>query len=218
MRNILPEAAPGAAASSGAAVPASAAERIIAAAALMQPLLEAGAPFDTRQLREAMVGAFGAGDAEGAWDWKTAYDACEVAQVMLLRRYSGALAVRNRSDQSRLAMWQRLASRIPTQTRRSESGESFQQFSTPLPLAFVAARAASISAGNVVLEPSAGTGMLAIHAELAGAKLLLNEYADARADILGLVFPSAAVTRLRSTIPWSARWSMAASTACRPSL
>ncbi|MGQ2932784.1 MAG: strawberry notch-like NTP hydrolase domain-containing protein [Sphingopyxis sp.] len=195
MRNILPEAAPGAAASSGAAAPVSAAEPIIAAAELMQPLLEAGAPFDTGQLREAMVGAFGAGDAEGAWDWKTAYDACEVAQVMLLRRYGGALAVRSRSDQSRLAMWQRLASRIPTQTRRSEEGQSFQQFSTPLPLAFVAARAASISSGNFVLEPSAGTGMLAIHAELAGARLLLNEYADARADILGLVFPSAEVSR-----------------------
>jgi len=194
MRNIVPEAAPGAAASSSAPA-ASAAQRIVTAAELMQPLLEAGAPFDTGQLREAMVGAFGAGDAEGAWDWKTAYDACEVAQVMLLRRYGGALAVRNRSDQSQLAMWQRLASRIPTQTRRSEEGQSFQQFSTPLPLAFVAARAASISAGNVVLEPSAGTGMLAIHAELAGARLLLNEFAGARADILDLLFPAAAVAR-----------------------
>lgn len=195
MHNIFPEAAPAAAASAGAGGSESAALRIVAAAEHMQPLLEAGAPFDTGQLREAMVGAFGAGDAEGAWDWKAAYDACEVAQVMLLRRYGGALAVRNRSDQSRLAMWQRLASRIPAQTRRSEEGQSFQQFSTPLPLAFVAARAASISAGNVVLEPSAGTGMLAIHAELAGARLMLNELADARADMLDLVFPSAALTR-----------------------
>src|SRR3546814_4485761 len=70
-----------------------------------------------------------------------------------------------------LAMWERLAARIPTQTRRSEEGQSLQQFSTPLPLAFVAAHAASIHAGDRVLEPSAGTGMLAIHAELAGASL-----------------------------------------------
>src|SRR3546814_8506569 len=78
----------------------------------------------------------------------------------------------------------------------SDLGQSLQQFSTPLPLAFVAAHAASIHAGDRVLEPSAGTGMLAIHAELAGAALALNELADGRAELLERLFPAAPVTRL----------------------
>src|SRR3546814_18835133 len=97
--------------------------------------------------------------------------------------YGGALAAQNRSPQRLLAMWERLAARIPTQTRRSEEGQSLQQYSTPLPLAFVAAHAASIPVGDRVLEPSAGTGMLAIHAELAGAALAQIGSASCRARV-----------------------------------
>src|SRR3546814_14088280 len=77
----------------------------------------------------------------------------------------------------------------------SDLGQSLQQFSTPLPLAFVAAHAASIHAGDRVLEPSAGTGMLAIHAELAGASPALNELADGRAELLALLFPAVPIPR-----------------------
>src|SRR3546814_18502449 len=38
--------------------------------------------------------------------------------------------------------------------------------------------------------------MLAIHAELAGAALALNELADGRAELLERLFPAAPVTRL----------------------
>jgi predicted RNA methylase len=62
-------------------------------------------------------------------------------------------------------------------------------------LGFVASAAAAITAGDIVLEPSAGTGLLAIHAELAGARLFLNEIADTRADLLDRLFPGAGVTR-----------------------
>jgi hypothetical protein len=37
-----------------------------------------------------MEAAFGAPDAAGAWDWKTASDACEAATVLFLRKYGGA--------------------------------------------------------------------------------------------------------------------------------
>ena len=194
---LLPSrAAPG-----GAALPVSppaaalGAARLLAAGKAILPLLEAGRPFDTAALRAAMTGAFGASDAEGAWDWKAAYDACEVAQILLLRRYGVTPAVRKLTPIAQLAMWQRLASRIPTHTRRSLESQSMQQYSTPLPLAFVAAHAASIQPGDAVLEPSAGTGMLAIHAELAGARIALNELAEARADLLDLLFAQGAVTR-----------------------
>ena len=46
-----------------------------------------------------------------------------------------------------------------------------------------------------VLEPSAGTGLLAIFAEIAGATLALNELADARAGLLTHLFPAVPVTR-----------------------
>jgi P-loop containing NTP hydrolase pore-1 len=46
-----------------------------------------------------------------------------------------------------------------------------------------------------MLEPSAGTGLLTIHAELAGARLALNEIAGTRADLLARLFPDTGVTR-----------------------
>lgn len=168
---------------------------LYAAAQNILPLLETGQPFDTGQLRTAMTAAFGASDAEGAWDWKAAYDACEGAQVLLLRAYGRSLMTRAGSSQQRLAMWERIARRIPTHTRRSQSGQSLQQFSTPLPLAYVAAQAACMRADDRVLEPSAGTGMLAIHAELAGATLVLNELDCGRAEFLAHLFPGLSVIR-----------------------
>jgi len=39
--------------------------------------------------------------------------------------------------------------------------ERFQQFSTPLPMGLAALVAAQITAHDLVLEPSAGTGLLA---------------------------------------------------------
>ena len=74
-------------------------------------------------------------------------------------------------------------------TRRSEESEALQQFSTPIELGLAAATAAGIAPGDLFLEPSAGTGLLAIFAELAGACLALNELADARADLLRQLFP-----------------------------
>ncbi len=46
-----------------------------------------------------------------------------------------------------------------------------------------------------MLEPSAGTGLLAIFAELAGAHLHLNELAELRAGLLAQAFPQLSVTR-----------------------
>lgn len=56
--------------------------------------------------------------------------------------------------------------------------------------------AAAIAPNDVVLEPSAGTGLLAILAEISGSTLLLNELAETRADLLAGLFPAIPVTRL----------------------
>jgi predicted RNA methylase len=89
----------------------------------------------------------------------------------------------------------KIANLLPTHTRRSAESQTFQQFSTPIPLGLVAAHAAAITPADRVLEPSAGTGLLAILAEIAGGALVLNELADTRASLLSLLFPAISVTR-----------------------
>jgi predicted RNA methylase len=157
--------------------------------------LERSRRIDATGLRDAMEAAFGTSDASGAWNWKTAYDACEAATVLFLRRYGSAMRAKAASPTAMLPMLTRLANLLPTHTRRSEESQSLQQFSTPVGLAFVANAAAAINPDDVVLEPSAGTGLLAIFAELAGTSLVLNELADGRAGILGQLFAGVATTR-----------------------
>src|SRR5690606_26110101 len=67
-----------------------------------------------------------------------------------------------------------------THTRRSEEQVALDQFSTPPALAAVAVAAAQVRPGDRVLEPSAGTGLMAVIAEVCGAALSLNEVAPHR--------------------------------------
>ena len=182
---------------------------LLAAATALLPSLEAGRAIDATTLREAMSAAFGANDAQGAWVWKDAYEAAEAAMVLFIQRY-GRLMRREAgagpgSAAAMLAMLETLAALEPSQTRRSEEQLALQQFSTPLPLAYAALQAAAIRPGDIVLEPSAGTGMLAVMAECAlgkrsnGARsrnpLHLNEIAAVRAGLLSGLFAHAPVTR-----------------------
>ena len=165
------------------------------AALLLLPHLERGSRVDAVTLRTAMETAFGASDATGAWDWKTAYEACEAATVLFLRKYGKALFRKAGSQAASLPLLARIAGLLPTHTRRSEESQTFQQFSTPVPLGLITAVAATITPADRVLEPSAGTGLLAILAEIAGGSLVLNELAETRADLLSHLFPANSVTR-----------------------
>ena len=168
---------------------------ILAAAKRLLPNLERGQRVDATILRAAMEAAFGASDATGAWDWKNGYDACEAATVLFLRKYGKALFRKANSPASRLCALTKIAGLLPTHTRRSVESDSFQQFSTPIQLGFAALTAAAITPGDRVLEPSAGTGLLAIFAEIAGGALMLNELAETRTSLLSSLFPDIAVTR-----------------------
>ena len=177
---------------------------LLAAARTLLPVLETGRPLDARSLRQAMTAAFGASDADGAWVWKDAYEAAEAALVLFLQRYGRAMrreaGAGPEGPAAMLHMLETLAALEPSQTRRSEEQLRLQQFSTPLPLAYAALQAAAIRPGDVVLEPSAGTGMLAVMAHCAlGAQaagaLHLNELAATRAGLLSGLFPGCAVTR-----------------------
>ena len=181
----------------------SASDALFAAARTLLPVLEAGRPLDAGTLRDAMTRAFGATDAEGAWLWKDAYEAAEAAVVLFVQRYGRAMRKQTGAGpdgpRHMLAMLDAVAALEPSHTKRSEEQIRLQQFSTPLPLAYAALRAAAIRPGDTVLEPSAGTGMLAVIAECAmgnraAGSLYLNEYAHTRAHLLTHLFPQAVTT------------------------
>ena len=176
-------------------------DALFAAARTLLPVLETGRPLDAATLRDAMTRAFGASDAEGAWVWKDAYEAAEAAVVIFMQHYGRGMRrnAGNGGPRRMLAMLEALAALEPSHTRRSEEQVRLQQFSTPLSLAYAALQAAAIRPGDVVLEPSAGTGMLAVMAACAlgtsaAGNLHLNEYAQTRARLLTQLFPEAVVT------------------------
>ena len=172
-----------------------AAIRVARAASALLPHLQSGNRIDAVILRAAMEEAFGASDAEGAWDWKTAYEACEASLVLFLRKFGAAIQARAGSPAAMLPMLAKVSSLLPTHTRRSEDSQTFQQFSTPITLGLCVSAAAAITGADRVLEPSAGTGLLAIFAEMAGASLSLNELAEMRAGLLAELFPDVGITR-----------------------
>lgn len=135
----------------------------------------------TKSIQSQMNRYFLGTAAEGAWAWKDAYEAVEVAAILYLRNKGLS---RNPLEELQL-----IESLCPTHTRRSEEQLQLQQFSTPLPLAYLVALAGQITSNDLVLEPSAGTGILAQFAKLKGASLMLNELAEDRSKILRRLFP-----------------------------
>ncbi len=181
----------------------SASDALYTAATTLLPVLEAGRPLDAKTLRDAMTRAFCADDAQGAWIWKDAYEAAEAAVVLFIRRHGRAMrrhaGAGPEGPSAMLRMLEAVAALEPSHTRRSEEQVRLQQFSTPLPLAYAALQAAAVRPGDVVLEPSAGTGMLAVMAECAmgsraAGNLHLNEIAAVRRALLCRLFPGAVVT------------------------
>lgn len=157
----------------------------ISEADLASALAQIGTEVDDQPLRSSALArimreTFHGSDAGGAWDWRIAYDMMQAAAVQVVLRGNGV------ADD--IAAAKLLASRLLTETRRSEQQIRLQQFSTPLPFAALVLRAAAIRKGETVLEPSAGTGALAAFAARAGATLLLNEIDPFRQRLLRAVF------------------------------
>ncbi len=147
----------------------------------------------SKTLTEEANRAFGGTQAEGAYSSKDAYDAMEAAfNIHLSRTESvewnnqGGAWARNKAEE----LTRRIQS-LPTQTRRDEEMDEFQQFSTPPALSFVANWVANVKASDEMMDPSAGTGDLAIWAKISGAKVILNELSQRRIDLLGDLFPDA---------------------------
>ena len=179
---------------------------LLAAARALVPALSRGQALDRRRVAEAMTCAFGATDAEGAWLWRDAYDAIEAALVLQLRRLAPQLARLEDDPAGVVGLLDRLGGLSLTHSVRSEEQVALDQFSTPPALAALAVLAAQIRPGDTVLEPSAGTGLIAVLVEACGGAVALNERSAHRAALLEGLFPGASRTthdavHLRDLLP-----------------
>ncbi len=129
--------------------------------------------------------------AEGTFSPRDAYDAAELGLHLSLLRAGLDTQTDEAGARVHLAEAGRLAALLPTQTRRTAEQEEFQQFSTPAPYAYLCAWAAGVGPGDRVIEPSAGTGALAVFALAAGATVHVNELSARRADLLSILLAEA---------------------------
>ncbi len=165
---------------------------ILAAARSLAIHLARSRPLDRRLVADVMTTAVGASDAEGAWTWRDAYEAIEAATVLQIRRLAPQVARLEDAPAEIAALLAGVSALGLTHSRRSEAQVALDQFSTPPQLAALAVLAAQVRPGDRVLEPSAGTGLMAAVAEACGAVLTLNEMAPTRAALLDGLFPVAA--------------------------
>lgn len=80
-----------------------------------------------------------------------------------------------------------LQRRLPTQSWRSNTQIAYQQFSTPAAIAYLAACLLNLNDEDTVLEPSCGTGSLAVWALASGATVVSNEIDPRRRELAILV-------------------------------
>jgi hypothetical protein len=158
----------------------------------MSSHLGAGHALSRSDINRIMTDHFGGSDALGAWSVRDANAALELAQVQHLKA-SDQIQLTSPIDEAEQFFCD-LDVQVPTQTNRSDEQIEWQQFATPPRLAWLAARACALATGELVLEPSAGTGMLAVWAAKAGSRLALNEISPLRRDCLSALFPAARVT------------------------
>lgn len=137
--------------------------------------LAKGEPITRNELNAYAEEAYGKKLADGGIDIKDINDAMELGMNRHLLSLNGDYTV-----DSLL----KLTGLLPTQTNRTEDQIKLQQFSTPPAIAYTAAYAANIGKNDVVLEPSAGIGGIAVFAKNDGAKVHVNELDDRRLSII----------------------------------
>lgn len=167
-------------------------DRVKAARAVMAKVDAALAnqeTFTREQLMKWGEEAYGGTIASGAFTWKDLFDAMELG----INRYLGQgqriydpskpMILDARDAITRIR--EHVLDRIPSQHGfRTKEMDEYQQFSTPPDLAYLMAWVANIRPGEIVLEPSAGIGGLAVFAKNAGAKVYVNELSQRRASLL----------------------------------
>jgi len=131
--------------------------------------------------------AFSGTQAQGKYTPKDAYDAMEMGVNQAILASDLTMNPSNHTLQEaeqKVKELQNLIAKLPTQSKRTEEMDEFQQFSTPPPLAYLASWVANVNEQDTAIEPSAGIGGLAVFAKNAGAKVFVNELSPRRAAIL----------------------------------
>lgn len=148
--------------------------------------LRAGEAFDNPALLAAADQHFGGSIAAGTYQCTDAYNAMETAVNRLVRLTAPEMMTGD--FLAHLSILRALMRQLPTQNLRTIISTEFQTFSTPPTIAFLVARLASPLRDSLTLEPSAGTGSLAIWADAMGSKVLCNEIDPKRRAILTDIF------------------------------
>src|SRR5690242_9262705 len=154
----------------------------------LEKRIEDGEPFDNPKLTRTAERVFGGSRAQGRYTPRDAYDAVEIAvNNYLLEKHARELMQMDVTE-ALASVLRPLMQRLPRQTDRTLEQTELQQFSTPPTLAYFAARLLDPKPTDIVLEPSAGTGSLAIWPHAIGARVICNETSSRRPSLLRSVF------------------------------
>ena len=124
------------------------------------------------------------GAIESTSDPHIFHEIAEAALNSLIhKKYGSELLTKTDPVHAVLMILRPLQNRLPTQTWRSETQITYQQFSTPAAIAYLAAYLLNIRYDETVLEPSCGTGSLAVWADAVGARVIANEIDPRRREI-----------------------------------
>jgi hypothetical protein len=172
-------------------------ERLRAAVMAILGDLRLSRTVDRQRLSAVMTDAFDCTDAGGAWSLRDGYDACEAAMAQYLADQNrvGGLCWTADACRTQLDKMRKVAALLPTQSNRSETQIAYQQFSTPVEVAMTAAMGIRAQQGARILEPSAGTGLLAaaVGTVSEGIRLHLNELEPQRHGLLSRLFAEAEI-------------------------
>jgi len=147
--------------------------------------LNSGTSISNSSLLTRATHYLGSPIGSGHYDFRYLYDALEVALHQLIEEQ--VLRLRSLEPTIALEHLDKLMALLPTQRIRTTEQNQFQQFSSPAPLAFVAACLA-IPENNqttpTLLEPSAGTAALASIARAFGCTVFANDLSPSRRAFL----------------------------------
>lgn len=112
------------------------------------------------------------------------HEIAEAAVNRLIKEKYAEEFLAAKSPESGTTLLKTLAARLPTQTWRSHEQTIRQQFSTPPAIAYLLTYLLNLKPGEQILEPSAGTGNLAVWASGLGLETHTNEIDTRRRELL----------------------------------
>lgn len=127
----------------------------------------------------------GTGDHSDLMETNLPHELLEVAVNKLISKTFSKSDLQNTNEIKKiLTELKHLEKQLPVKSWRTREQNLFQQFSTPPPVAFLMARLLNAGKGELVLEPSAGTGALAVWLKIFGCRQHVNELSATRRKLL----------------------------------